>query len=137
VHAGRPGDATILLEGDDQIVHLVVAHAFKEHLHGEDIAEAGDGTLGRRAAQHARAVQLLMPTRVGQHREDAIGRCPDRPLDLHRHTRRSFGHAAPPSALLLGLFPTPVQTAGQPATHRSTGSSVEVESRLRTGAGYG
>ena len=79
-----PADQAVLLELDHVVVHLVVAVRLEVHLHHEHVPGGGHRVRGDRAAEHSRAVELQVPHRVGQHRENLAGRRFDPPRHRDR-----------------------------------------------------
>src|SRR5450756_2286829 len=76
--SGLPGEQLVLVVAGDVVVRLVVtAHVVACHVHGEDLARAGDALRLLGGADEARAVELSVSRGIGQHVEDVLCRCVD------------------------------------------------------------
>jgi hypothetical protein len=76
---GFPADPAVRLVLDHVVDHLVVAQLVDVHVHHEDVSHAADRGARHHAPHHSRTVELAVPARVGQDREDDARGCADPP----------------------------------------------------------
>jgi hypothetical protein len=79
-----PADPLVWFELDHVVIHLVVAEMGEVHLHHEDISHRRDHRGGDRSAQAFRAIEFLMPPRIGENLKDG----PRRGADSSRYRNR-------------------------------------------------